>query len=104
MFLALALVMSAPDVATTVSPSSSDETGKCVIGKALVYSKGPELAEVLAQVIASKCAELLPQKSDRDCGDLQARCDAIVQETNAQQRDLMARFAYRAVVMFRQNQ
>ena len=102
MFFALTLMMAATD-APAVS-GSKDDTGKCVIGKALTYSKGPELAEVLAQVIASECAELLPQKSDKNFGELQARCDAIVEETNAQQRNLMARFAYRAVVMFRQNQ
>ena len=102
-FLPILLMATPTSLDGPSSAPSSNPTGQCIFGKADTYSKRPETAEVLAQLIASECSELLSQGSDKDCGAAQARCDAIIEERNENIRTGMVRFAYRAIVMLRQS-
>lgn len=98
-----AMVAFYPSPVSAAQSQSQQISTQCVFDKAIAYSKKPELAEILAALIASECAELLPQTSKEDCGEAQARCDAVVEDTNAQLRRVMERYAYKAIVMSRQS-
>lgn len=95
MFLLSILLSTAP-----VSQGNMDAANRCMREKPLAYATRPETAEALAWLIASECAELLPQ-SEKDCGEIQYRCDAITEETNASIQAEMRRFAYRIIVVLR---
>jgi hypothetical protein len=96
------LLAAEPPRQPIISGAQRDPVDECLIDRVQKYAGTDQLAVVLANRIALECAELLPQRSNGDCGIAQASCDAVQEESNERITELLRTYAYKMIVILRQ--